>query len=602
MSFVKINKILKTLHKNLSTKYSLSIEEYCKSKITSLIFHKRSHYTTIFIEYLISDDIQEFLNDYYTKNNLLTYLFYLISNNKKCKFIPIIINEFGRKLILDNKHIKSLIFQYRSKMNQLKGFKQNLFNSNYSHFTYILPIDISSTITKKNCSDITEKTIQNDDDNYQKNMRKNNGNKCVIHNESESTINNLNVNDDISYSIDLTLNKKYDDKVLRKNIEFIKGKNNKNDEELVKLLNKLKPLDTSLIYDKKKRRIKNYNYYNYMNSLKKKINNKKLENDLKYVTNNFQNLKIKNSRNNSSNKNTNTNSFNLNSISYINLGDVKKKNYSSPKHSKNDNFKNKNSKKIYIEIKTYNKNIKSIYTDNSRNDLNTFYNNSKNNNNSINAVKQITNKKINTYESNSNKNNVIINIPKKNSINKQIYGNNSIKIKKKIFNSEFNISNINSNNVPKIPLLFKKDNMTPKSPFKIISCKKLLKIKSLNDIAGALNEKPYICKDKMKNEDRNKKINIKNPSNSSKKIKINNNTARNHNSKSRYILPLFKDRNNYLDLNVFNKNNNIIKIRNNFHRRSMEKQHGNTNKKVLVIDKTSVNIKEQKINPFISVK
>ena len=197
---------------------------------------------------------------------------------------------------------------------------------------------------------------------------------------------------------------------------------------------------------------------------------------------------------------------------------------------------------------------------------------------------------------------MFINIPKKNSINKQIYGNNSIKIKKKIFNSEFNISNINSNNVPKIPLLFKKDNMTPKSPFKIISCKKLLKIKSLNDIAGALNEKPYICKDKMKNEDRNKKINIKNPSNSSKKIKINNNTARNHNSKSRYILPLFKDRNNYLDLNVSNKNNNIIKIRNNFHRRSMEKQHGNTNKKVLVIDKTSVNIKEQKINPFISVK
>ena len=321
MTLEPIKNILKNLHENLLKKYSVSTQEYSKSRITSLMFHKRSRYTTIFIEYLISDDIQEFLSNYYTKDSLLAYLYYLINNNNtKYPLTPMIINEFGRKLILDNKRKKALISEYYSKMNQISRYKQS---SNNTKFSYILPIDVNN-ITGKKCEDvISEETIQNDIDASQEDTQKNNCNRCTV-NESESTINNLNVNDDISFSIDLTLNKNYDEKLLKKNIAFVEGKNNKNDEELVKLINKLKPLDTNFIYDSKKKQ-KNFNFRSYMNSCKNKKENKNLENGLKCINKYCDKVRVKTSRNNSSNKNSNTNSFNINTTSNINLAEIKKK-------------------------------------------------------------------------------------------------------------------------------------------------------------------------------------------------------------------------------------------------------------------------------------
>ena len=46
--------------KNL-IKYNKSKEEFSSNIIQQLIFHKKSHFTSIFIEYLIWDDYQEFL-------------------------------------------------------------------------------------------------------------------------------------------------------------------------------------------------------------------------------------------------------------------------------------------------------------------------------------------------------------------------------------------------------------------------------------------------------------------------------------------------------------------------------------------------------------
>ena len=599
MSFEKIKNVLKSLHNNLSKKYSISSQEYYKLKVTSLMFHKRSHYTTIFIEYLISDDLQEFLTEYYTKNNLIPYLFYLIDNNQKCHFSPMIINEYGRKLICDNKRIKSLIFQYYSKMNQISGSKQNQFSSNNSHISYILPIDNNNSIEKK-CYDISEETIQNDGEFSQITVQKKNDNKGAINNESESTINNLNVNDDISFSIDLTLNKKYDGKVLRNNIEFVKGKNNKNDEELVKLINKLKPLDTNLIYDRKKTNKINYNYCKYMDPLKKRINNKKLENDLKYVNKYCEKLKIKNSRNNSTNKNTNTNSFNINSVSNINLGDSKKKNNSLPKQPKNDMFKNKSSKEIIVKSKNYNKPVKFNYNDNIKYD---FIHNSKNIDNSINVFKLGINKKINKYENNTNKTNIYINVTNKNSMSNQSISNSSIKIKKNVFTSEFNISNIKSNNAPKYALLSKRDNLSSARSFKTVVCKSQIKIKTSNNINGAIDIKPYISKEKIKikSEEKSKKSNIKNYSYNSKTIKINKKIVRNYSNKTKYILPLYKDESSYFSPNL-DKKNKKINAGNNHHLHSIENQHCVTNKNVFVLDKIRVNLNEQKIKRLISVK
>ena len=51
--------------KNL-LKYNKTKEEQSQNIIKKLIFHKRSHFTSTFIEYLIWDDIQEFFDKYYS--------------------------------------------------------------------------------------------------------------------------------------------------------------------------------------------------------------------------------------------------------------------------------------------------------------------------------------------------------------------------------------------------------------------------------------------------------------------------------------------------------------------------------------------------------
>ena len=58
-------------------------------------------------------------------------------------------------------------------------------------------------------------------------------------NETESTIDNVNANNDITISIDLKINKKYDNQVLNENIEFITNKSGKTDEEIIKMINNL---------------------------------------------------------------------------------------------------------------------------------------------------------------------------------------------------------------------------------------------------------------------------------------------------------------------------------------------------------------------------
>ena len=61
---VKNIKKEKIIYKNLS-KYNQTQEKIFQNKIKNLMFHKKSHFTAIFTEYLIWDDNQEFLYDLY---------------------------------------------------------------------------------------------------------------------------------------------------------------------------------------------------------------------------------------------------------------------------------------------------------------------------------------------------------------------------------------------------------------------------------------------------------------------------------------------------------------------------------------------------------
>lgn len=84
--------------------------------------------------------------------------------------------------------------------------------------------------------------------------------------ESESTIDNLNANNDISMSLDLNINKKYDNKLLIQNCGFVTGKNEKNDSELIKILTYLKPINTIYIQNKNKKMNNKLVYLDYISN------------------------------------------------------------------------------------------------------------------------------------------------------------------------------------------------------------------------------------------------------------------------------------------------------------------------------------------------
>ena len=286
----------KIIYKNL-IKYNQSQEKLCQYKIKNLMFHKKSHYTSVFIEYLIYDDYQEFLFELYPLNYCLPNMVSCIKIQYRKSFIPMIINEWGRNLIKINS-VKKFILKNKSKDNDETRY---IFKKKYSN---ILPSDLSdySLNEKEDMIDSfrTYRKFMNTNNNQllntntnRKKMNKINtngkdsqnngqtqendkiapikGKEC---NESESTIDNVNANNDISISLDLKINKIYDDKLLTQNMEFVEGKNQKNDTELLKMLKYLKPINTAYIYQsnqnsKYKNKNKSNNIYlDYVNNKK----------------------------------------------------------------------------------------------------------------------------------------------------------------------------------------------------------------------------------------------------------------------------------------------------------------------------------------------
>ena len=97
-SKAKTIKIEKIIYNNLK-KYNKTSEKFDQIKIKNLMFHKKSHFTAIFTEYLIWDDNQEFLFELYLKRFILPSLSSYITIQYKKFFIPMIINYWGRNLI-----------------------------------------------------------------------------------------------------------------------------------------------------------------------------------------------------------------------------------------------------------------------------------------------------------------------------------------------------------------------------------------------------------------------------------------------------------------------------------------------------------------------
>ena len=392
-------KIEKIIYSNL-LKYNKTLEKLYQNKIRNLMFHKKSHFTAIFTEYLIWDDNQEFLFELYPKKFILSNLSSYIKIQHHKFFIPVLINDWGRNLIkLNTKMKKLLISQIADKSKKIDPSKYIL-----KKYSKILPSDLSdNTIEdKENLIDNSLKTFKdlniqnNNNQNMIKNQNKNVPNKNIPLkskeiSESESTIDNVNANNDISISLDLKINQKYDDKILNKNAGFVIGKNGKNDEELLRMMKYMKPINTAYIYQNNKKKLRtNYIYLDYINNktyrlteITKKSSKNKSEKKKKFI-NNIKNENLKTLANlNDSNKNIVHKNINC-------------QNYNSKNTSINKKYgeqKSSNNKKNFKLYTKSNNNVKS----NNNNNLN---------NNLINGYNDQNNKTIST-KTNSNSNNTM---------------------------------------------------------------------------------------------------------------------------------------------------------------------------------------------------
>ena len=511
----KSNITFKSIINNNLSKYNKSEDEICQYKIKNLIFHKKCHFTSIFTEYLILDDKQEFLFEFFSKKKSLQNLCRYIKFQNNNLF-PTIRGIFGRKVIKNNIKMKKILKNCISE--KLKPSLNDDLKNSIEKFSKIIPSDLSDNISEEK-----EKNI---------NINK----RGKEHTESESTIDNLNANNDISMSLDLKLNTKYDNKILKNNSGFVKGKNGKNDIELVKMIKCLKRININYIYTKNKSKLNNYileqnikktkklrhtevyinsnnksdNKYNYKNFKIKKssLNNKSTSlKNIKKSTNNINsksNKKLNKSNLKNCNGNNNTNNFILNKLNGIinlkaNIKTSSKSTSYKKKNLKNKPIKNKRNKieenfnlPFLSENKVSSFTIgfkKSIYHENKSRQLNTrrgsykytknnkkifFEENSgsqikklilknksnKNNKNNIstggNEIKNFKSKKVYKVSSDNKKGKILIFYKYENNINNLSYRSDNVKKEKSFENKHITYSNNNLFKCKNITILKKK--------------------------------------------------------------------------------------------------------------------------------------------------
>ena len=172
------------INKNLK-RYNRTLEKIYQIKIKNLMFHKKSHFTAIFTEYLIWDDFQEFLFELYPKIYSMANISSYINIQYHKFFIPIIINDWGRNLIkLNIKMKKLLISQITDKSKQIDPSKYIL-----KKYSKILPSDLSDNNLdeKEDMIDNSFKTFKDFNIN-----NINNHNNTQINNHDNIQINNHN--------------------------------------------------------------------------------------------------------------------------------------------------------------------------------------------------------------------------------------------------------------------------------------------------------------------------------------------------------------------------------------------------------------------------
>ena len=192
MSFFKNEIITKNLKK-----YNINETKYNIMKINAIIFDKKSHYVSIFKDYLFLNDSTDFLIQYYSFQIIKIYFKHFLICKKN--FLTCLINTKIMNIMFKNQNQKKVFLQLKNneiKNNEKKIEFSNIFNSTLKEYPNVENIN------------------------------------------TETTIDNLHVNDDITLSLDLKINNNYDYKEIEKDVNFVKDSIiNKNDKTILNLIN-----------------------------------------------------------------------------------------------------------------------------------------------------------------------------------------------------------------------------------------------------------------------------------------------------------------------------------------------------------------------------
>ncbi len=293
----------KILSNNLK-KYNSTEQNFINNRINNIIFPKKSRFLSMFLDNLIYNDFTDFLSTFYSYNLSNSYLNKIVLFQKQKYYLPCYIQS-NINLILKRRFnimIKSEKIEERNISKQLQIYT-NILPSNFQ--------DSKSTINH-------------------------------LSENSQSIIDNLGVNDDITTTIDLNINQKYDYNELNKNIDFITDKNINNDKdninndkdntigEIMSQIIKKEKIKKKITYFQIKQRSKNNNLIKENKVLKTQLRkritldeNNKNSTDVRKTnpfkkTLNTENNIIKNKNNNTmKRKNNYQMNFNENTNNYI---------------------------------------------------------------------------------------------------------------------------------------------------------------------------------------------------------------------------------------------------------------------------------------------
>ena len=286
----------KILSNNLK-KYNSTEQNFINNRINNIIFPKKSRFLSMFLDNLIYNDFTDFLSTFYSYNLSNSYLNKIVLFQKQKYFLPCYIQS-NINLILKRRFnimIKSEKIEERNISKQLQIY------------TKILPSNFQDS--KSTINHLSE--------------------------NSQSIIDNLGVNDDITTTIDLNINQKYDYNELNKNIDFITDKNINNDKdntigEIMSQIIKKEKIKKKITYFQIKQRSKNNNLIKENKVLKTQLRkritldeNNKNSTDVRKTnpfkkTLNTENNIIKNKNNNTmKRKNNYQMNFNENTNNYI---------------------------------------------------------------------------------------------------------------------------------------------------------------------------------------------------------------------------------------------------------------------------------------------